>query len=484
MSLINGTGADKGPRNLDAVPEKYVSLGKLIDPTKPSNRDLLVQTFGDQGITGFLELTGATRGIATADEVQWWEESRLHRRLGCTATAIASDGGDSTFTIASVDGTTLSAAADLNEARSYVRVNDVLLSAATGRRFLVTALAADSSNALTFTAIPLDKKSMTTAITAEQQFNVIGNMYAQGSSQPSTFYQTQLTKRVNPLFITKETFQVTGSQATNIGWVDVGNGDYRWFIKGEMDTRKRFLNQREAMLMFNQLSSRNDNTSIVSGIVGSEGYFDAITNRGLVVNGNNGASPDSQFSNMDDLDNIILAIDAEGGSSEYAMYVNLATSIAVDKMLAAGITTTQNSGVLAQYGVFNNNMDMAIALGFKSFTRGGYTIHKHDWKLLNDPTLGGSFTARTASTGTNLGAVVGAMLPMSKVADAKTGERSPALEMVYKAANGYNRDVEHWVTGGGVLGYKTDGDDVAKFHYRSECALVTRAANQHVLLTA
>lgn len=471
MALTNQTAADKGPLKVDAVPQKYVSLGNLIDPTKPSNRDLLVKTFGDQGITGFLELTGATRGIATADEVQWWEESRLHRRISCTI-GVANAGSASTFTITAIDGTAIGTVADGNEASSFVRLNDVIINALSGRRFLVTGF---TNDAATFTALPLDKAAVTANGTAEQ-YNVIGNMYAQGTAQPTTFYQTQLTKRVNPLFITKETFHVNGSQATNIGWVDVGNGDYRWFVKGEMDTRKRFLNQREAMLMYNQLSAYTTSTALTGGIVGSEGYFSAVENRGIVADG-----ADAGFGSADgmaDIDAIILAIDAEGGASEYAMYVNLATSINVDKSLAAAGSTSMTAGVLAQYGVFNNNKDMAIALGFKSFTRGGYTIHKHDWKLLNDPTLGGSFG------GSRSGAVIGAMLPMSKVADAKTGEKAPALEMVYKAANGYSRDIEHWVTGGGVLGYNTDGDDLAKFHYRSECALVTRAANQHVLLKA
>ena len=44
---------------LKTSPDAYVALGTLIDPTKPDNRDLLIQTYGDQGITGFLTLTGA-----------------------------------------------------------------------------------------------------------------------------------------------------------------------------------------------------------------------------------------------------------------------------------------------------------------------------------------------------------------------------------------------------------------------------------------
>ena len=76
------------------------------------------------------------------------------------------------------------------------------------------------------------------------------------------------------------------------------------------------------------------------------------------------------------------------------------------------------------------------------------------------------------------------MIPMTSVADAKTGAKAPSLEMNYKSAGNYSRDMEHWIEGGGVLGYNTDGKDRAKFNYRSECNLCVRAANQHVLLKA
>ena len=73
-----GLGSNFGPPSLKTTPDKYISLGDLLDPTKPDNRDLLVQAYGDQGITGFLQMTGATNNAGTADEVQWWEEGRLH----------------------------------------------------------------------------------------------------------------------------------------------------------------------------------------------------------------------------------------------------------------------------------------------------------------------------------------------------------------------------------------------------------------------
>jgi hypothetical protein len=466
MAFTNGTGADKGPLKLNATPEKYVALGNLVNPTKPSNMDLLVKTFGDQGLTGFLELSGATKSIATADEVQYWEESRLHRTITATIAAAANAGAAATIVITEVDGAAVgTGVATTNAASSFIRANDVLLGA-NGQRLLVTAVT--DSNALSFTAEDLNGGAIA-ADTTGRQYNVIGNLYAQGTSQPSKFYSTQLTRRVNPLFITKETFQVTGSAATNIGWVDVGGGDYRWFIKGEMDTRKRFLNQREAMLMFGQAEA--------SVGVGTEGYFAAIENRGIVVSNVTTADAGFGADAFVDFDAILLAIDKEGAPSEYAIFVDLPTSLSLDTMVANGVATSNTAGLAGQFGAFNNNPNMAVTLGFKSFTRGGYTFHKKDWKLLNDPTMGGTFASTKAA-----GAIRGAMTPLSTVADAKTGERSPSLEMVYKSAGGYSRDIEHWVTGGGVLGYNTDGDDLAKFHYRSEVALVTRAANQHVLI--
>ena len=71
---------------------------------------------------------------------------------------------------------------------------------------------------------------------------------------------------------------------------------------------------------------------------------------------------------------------------------------------------------------------------------------------------------------------------MAQVADPKTGVKSPALEMNYKNVGGYSREMEHWMVGS-VLGAANATKDNVEFHYRSECNLITRAANQHVLLT-
>ena len=463
--------AEQKHTDLDAVlrssPEKYTTLDQLLEHNKIDNRDLLIETYGDQGITGFLQMVGAVRSAGTADQIQYWEEGRLHKKL------TTGSGGLNAYATDDPDSAVLDVGS-FSSGSEPCRLNDVLLSPG-GQRLVVVGFGTN-----TVLVVSLDGGDVTDEIATGDEYIIIGNIYAQGTNQPSTFYDTEVRKRTNDFFITKETFQVNGSQATNIGWINTGNGDYRWYVKGEMDARKRFLNQREMMMMLSQrvattntnidLSGANGATSGLGNITGSEGYFSAIEDRGIVSTGTFNAA--TTGSALDQFDEVLLLLDAQGSANEYAMYVDLATSLDIDDMLAGGIATATTAGLAGQFGAFNNDVDMAVQLGFKSFTRGGYTFHKHDWRLLNDPTLLGA-------SGHNF---AGVMCPMSKVADAKTGKKSYALEMNFKEANGYSRDVEHWVEGGGVLGFATNDQDVAKFHYRSEAALVTRAANQHVLL--
>jgi hypothetical protein len=435
---------------LKTSPDKYTSLDDLLVYNKPDNMDLYVKTYGDQGITGFLELTGAKKNAGTSDEIQYWEEGRLHNSFTATVTAetVAWDSNAMTF----AEG-------------AGPRVGDVLYAQNTGERLYVDS-GTEGGTQMNVRALG---GGGTFSVT-NGRFSVIGNIAGQGANQPDDFYQTEITKRQQTFVIARETFHVNGSQASNIGWINTGNGDYRWYVKGEMDTRKRFLDQREMLMLFGEQTGTAVTLGQNDGIVGTEGYFSALEDRGIVSADMAGAT--ATFGNFD---TIIYELDYQGAPSEYAMYVNREVSLSIDDMLGGGPSATGaiTSGLASQFGAFNNSPEMAVNLGFKSFTRGGYTFHKHDWKLLNDPTLVGYGED---------GFFKGAMVPMTQVADARTGERAPSLQMYFKDAGGYSRELNHWVEGGDVLGFRTNNQDVAKFHYRSECCLVTRAANQHVLL--
>jgi hypothetical protein len=228
-----------------------------------------------------------------------------------------------------------------------------------------------------------------------------------------------------------------------------------------MDTRARFLDKREMMMLLGE-NVTSTLTGAGASVTGGEGYFTAVENRGIVHDG--------QINALTGMDTMIENLDKNGAAPEYAMYVNTSQGFKIDDFVAslngaAGFADATN-GVTAFGGRDGGGAD----LGFQSFTRGGYTFHKHNWKLLNDPTLlaGSEY--------------LGVMIPMTTVVDPKTGFRAAALELNYKDTNGYSRELEHWMTGS-ILGVNNTNVDDLQFNYRSESTLITRAANQHVLIT-
>jgi hypothetical protein len=467
-SLGGSTGGARSQIGL-ATPEKYASLGDFMNTINALDvRPELIKTYGNQGITGFLRMTGAVKAAGSAEKITYYEEARLHQKVRAAVTTGYTSGdsnvSEMTFTAESL----ADAIADAVDNRPNTPMKgDILLINGIDRAVVTDEGAANST--ATFKAKLLRDAASTLANGAVVDMPVIGNIWAEGSEQPGRFVESNVVRYQKPYAIIKGNYEVTGSQATNIGYIDVGGGDYRWYIKGEMDARQRFLDKREMTLLFGQ----EVDTTTISDIDGNEGYITALENRGLVTNGLIGN--DGGFADLDDL---IIEFDKQGSAPEYAIYANTEQNLRLDDMVAQGGGSSKAgiAGVTASYGAFQNSPDMAVQLGFSSFSRGGYTFHKHSWKLLNDPTLLGGVTEAA-----NL--VAGVMCPLATVTDPTTGDRSPALELNYKAAGGYSRELEHWVTGS-ILGFRNTTEDTAKFNYRSECALVTRAANQHVLIKA
>ena len=479
MSLTAAT-RDNAPYDVQLNPDKYAAIGDLINYAagneigKAEVSDILTKTYGDQGITGFLKLTGAVTNAGSSDQFEWWEEGRRHKSFPYTSGInITSDEVNiptANLLSTNADGTTTAVPVG-----DFV-AGDILMDLGTGVRLVYKDHGTTQGGDHTLFRLDGKNAAGTAEVNAGGTGTLIhiGNLYSQGSNQPGVFTHPEAKRRINTYGIIKDRFQVNGSQATNVGYINIGNGDYRWYMHGEAEARKRFEDRREMMLLFGELNDHSDANALAASstgangkFAGTEGYITALEDRGIGWAHANGVD------SLADVDLILAELDANGAPSEYAMYVDRAQSLAIDDMLAS-----QNSYGTGgtSYGAFDNNADMALQLGFKSFSRGGYTFHKHDFKLLNDPTLLGGADANFYK---------GVMIPLTTVADARTGVASPALEMKYKASNGYSREMEHWVTGGGIMGHTNgdNGQDVMTFHYRSEVALCTRAANQHVLIT-
>ena len=110
---------------------------------------------------------------------------------------------------------------------------------------------------------------------------------------------------------------------------------------------------------------------LLANLNGSDGVFYVVGNRGNVWGGGNPQTL-SQF------DSIIQRLDKQGSIEENVIFVNREFSFDIDDMLAA-----QNSYGAGgtSYGLFDNDKDMALNLGFTGFRR-GYDFYKSDWKYL------------------------------------------------------------------------------------------------------
>ena len=158
------------------------------------------------------------------------------------------------------------------------------------------------------------------------------------------------------------------------------------------------------------------------------------------------------------------------------MFVNRATSLAIDDMLA-NMNSYGAGGT--SYGVFDNSEDMALNLGFSGFRRGSYDFYKSDWKYLNDKATRGKINS-TATTA----AIRGAIIPagVSSVYDQALGAnmKRPFLHVRYRASNTESRKFKTWVTGS--VGATTSALDAMEVHMLSERCLVTQGANNFMLL--
>jgi hypothetical protein len=205
------------------------------------------------------------------------------------------------------------------------------------------------------------------------------------------------------------------------------------------------------------------------GNKGSEGIFYVVNNRGNVWGGGNPTT-------LSDFDSIISRLDKQGSIEENVLFVNRAFSFDIDDMLAA-----QNSYGAGgtSYGLFDNDKDMALNLGFTGFRR-GYDFYKSDWKYLNDPTMRGGLSTAATATGT----VTGLLVPAGSttVYDQIMGKNAkrPFLHVRFRASETEDRRYKTWITGS-AGGAQTSDLDAMEVNFLSERCVCTLGANNFVL---
>jgi len=476
MGDFNSSTGLGGSFSLSPMPNPVVSNANYIDFTAqatagwaqqylPELYEEEVERYGNRTIGGFLQMVGAEMPMES-DQVVWSEQNRLHIAYKHAA-------GASTKVELAISTGIVTLGTSLNNSireGSTVLVTDN----ATGLKTLKCYVSASSGQAVTLKAYTADNfTSIAASGNVGVNLFVYGSEFAKGSGAMAGQLKPEFQQYSNKPIILKDHFEINGSDTAQIGWVETtdesGQSGFSWYLKAAGETRLRFEDYLETSMIesVKTTSTAALNAGSQAGITGTEGLFSAIETRGNVF---------EDLATLGDFDKVLKNLDKQGAIEENMLYVNRELALTLDDMLGTigGGYASTGAGIGASFGVFNNDADMALNLGFSAFRRGSYDFYKSDWKYLNDAAARGGF-----------GDVSGCLIPAgtSTVYDQSMGKNMtrPFLHVRYRASQTDDRRLKSWVTGSvGSASYT--GDDKMEVHYLSERCLVVQGANNFVML--
>jgi len=447
------------------LPNNYLTSAEFtwLQQYLPDTYEKEFERYGNRSINAFLRMVGAELPT-NSDLIKWEEQGRLHTKYeGVTTTT---NDGDATATLAIT-------AHNLRVGQTIL-ISDGTPGSSASNKAIVTA----ASNANDVDVAYYEAGGQAVGMKASTNIIVFvyGSEFNKGANGMDGSLEADPNIFQNKPIIIKDKYIVSGSDMAQIGWVEVtsenGASGYLWYIKSEHETRQRFDDYLE-MAMIEGVpaesiaggAAANSGVSLLSatgqlGNQGTDGMFYTIENQGNVWSGGNPTA-------LADFDAIIQRLDKQGAIQENVLFVNRQMGFDIDDMLAA-----QNSYGAGgtSYGLFDNDEEMALNLGFSGFKR-GYEFYKSDWKYLNDATLRGGLVG---------GAVNGVLVPAGtmNVYDQVLGKnaRRPFLHVRFRASETEDRRYKTWITGS-AGGASTDDFDGMKVNFLSERALCTMGAN-------
>ena len=454
-----------------ALQSNYITNFDFLNQYLPDTYEKEFERYGNRTIASFLRMVGAEMP-SNSDLIKWAEQGRLHTKyVNC-----ASDGAaaDDTATI------TVNDTLDPGTGSIAVRVGQTVVisdnAGAGENKAIVTAV---DTAAGTFDVAYYEGGGQVGAAGLTRTVFIYGSEFQKGTAGMSGSLESDDNIFDNSPIIIKDKYAVSGSDMAQIGWVEVttenGATGYLWYLKSEHETRLRFDDYLEtAMIEAVPAEANSGVAAIAAGVTsgvgnkGSEGVFYVVNNRGNVYNGGNPTT-------LTEFDTIISRLDKQGAIEENVIFVDRDFSFDIDDMLAA-----QNSYGAGgtSYGLFDNDENMALNLGFTGFRR-GYDFYKSDWKYLNDPTMRGGLP-----TGAGSGRINGLLVPAgsTSVYDQILGKNAkrPFLHVRYRASETEDRRYKTWITGS-AGGARTSDLDAMEVNFLSERAVCTLGANNFFL---
>jgi len=450
----------------------YITNFDFLNQYLPDTYEKEFERYGNRTIASFLRMVGAEMP-SNSDMIKWAEQGRLHiKYTNCTSGAAS---GSDTATITVND--TLIPGSGPGSGSIAVRVgqtiNISLNSSGVSNKGIVTAV---NTSAKTFDVAYYEGAGQAFGSAVACTVWIYGSEFKKGTNgMIGSLESNDFIFDNNPIII-KDKYAVSGSDMAQIGWVEVttenGATGYLWYLKSEHETRLRFEDYLETA-MIEAVPAESASGAIAAGFNGSEGVFYVVNSRGNVWGGGNPTT-------LADFDSIISRLDKQGAIEENVLFVNRDFGFDIDDMLAT--LNGYNGGSAANgasFGLFDNDVNMALNLGFSGFRR-GYDFYKSDWKYLNDPTMRGGLPTGASASGT----VTGLLVPAGSttVYDQVMGKNAkrPFLHVRYRASETEDRRYKTWITGS-AGGAQTSDLDAMEVNFLSERCVCTLGANNFVL---
>jgi hypothetical protein len=451
-----------------ALSTNYITNFNFLNQYLPDTYEKEFERYGNRTIASFLRMVGAEMP-SNSDQIKWAEQGRLHiKYTNCTSNA-AINTGTATFTVADAGVTYIA-----------IRIGQTVMiqnnTSGVFNKAIVTAV----PTATTFTVAYYEATGQAFAVNTQCTVFIYGSEFKKGTNGMVGSLEAEDSIFSNKPIIIKDKYAVNGSDMAQIGWVEVttenGATGYLWYLKSEHETRLRFEDYLEtAMIEAVPAEAGSGALAALGGVAGgSEGVFYVVNNRGNVWGS---GTPTS----LADWDSIVSRLDKQGAIEENVVFVNRGLSFDIDNMLATlnGFNGVNAAGA-ASYGLFDNDTDMALNLGFTGFRR-GYDFYKSDWKYLNDPTMRGGLNA---TAGTATGTITGLLVPAgsTSVYDQIMGKNAkrPFLHVRYRASEAEDRRYKTWITGS-AGGAQNSDLDAMEVNFLSERCVCTLGANNFVL---
>lgn len=400
MALLdnNLTGAIPIVEDVNGLTPTKDNFTTLYDYAMVHQPDLLpelVYANGSGSIQELLDMTtkGADRSYKD-DMIQWAEMGRLHNVLK----GVTINGNNFTCT-----------------KKHTLQVNDVIKISNGSEETQATVTSITSDTVFVATN---DRgngfDNFTGPVTVLADFS---NRYGKGTDAPTRGKVWDPKFKQNYSHIVKSFFDLPESDITRTTWIQLPNGEKRWFNSNLERNALLHDNKIELTNIFHERVLPTSDTALAGGELGMKGLIQQVEEGGNIAN--------DYITDLAYLSSIAKRAKIVGACREFTFWVDHDQMAKFREMLAGVNASFVNGG---HYGAFNNSKDMALKLDFASVTLDGVTFHFKCWGLLDDPTLMGATDFNTSSL-----AYLG--IPMGQKVEIQINgvtHTKPYFEMLYR----------------------------------------------------